>query len=259
MRNATAWQSLYPAGDANVTSVHFISPALVCALLPHGEHGAVVRFLTPDHGLVAAYVRGARSRRLRPALQPGNGVELRLDARTDSQLAAATVELTAARAALASSGAALAALDWLTALTATALTEGVPQPSLYTALDALTAGIAAGAGPLPLGEGIVRYEHRLLAELGFGLDLGSCAATGATTDLAYVSPKSAQAVSRGAGLPWAARLLPLPGFLIGDLPADAAAIRDGLKLTGWFLRRDVLGERDIWPARDRFMARLPTA
>ena len=69
MRNATAWQSLYPAGDANVTSVHFISPALVCALLPHGEHGAVLRFLTPDHGLVAGYVRGARSRRLRPALQ----------------------------------------------------------------------------------------------------------------------------------------------------------------------------------------------
>jgi DNA repair protein RecO (recombination protein O) len=239
--------------------VHFVGPALVCALLPHGEHGAVVRFLTPDHGLMAGYVRGARSRRLRPVLQAGNGVELRLDARTDSQLAAATVELTSSRAALVTGSAALAALDWLTALTATALSEGVPHPALYTALDALTAAIAAGAGALPLGEGIVRYEHRLLAELGFGLDLASCAATGATSDLVYVSPKSAQAVSRGAGLPWAARLLPLPGFLIGAALADAAAIHDGLKLTGFFLRRDVLGGRDIWPARDRFIARLPAA
>lgn len=236
--------------------MHITTPAIVCALLAHGENGAVVRFLTPEHGLVAGYVHGGRSRRLRPVLQPGNGVDLRLDARTENQLAGASVELTSSRAALATTGAALAALDWLTALTATALSEGVPHPALYTALDAITAAIAAGAGALPLGEGIVRYEHRLLAELGFGLDLASCAATGATTDLVYVSPRSSQAVSRGAGLPWAARLLPLPGFLVGAAPADAAAILDGLKLTGWFLRRDVLGGRDIWPARDRFIARL---
>ncbi len=236
--------------------MHITTPAIICALLAHGENGAVVRFLTPDHGLVAGYVHGGRSRRLRPVLQAGNGVDLRLDARNENQLAVANVELTSSRAALATTSAALAALDWLTALTATALAESVPHPALYSALDALTAAIAAGAGALPLGEGIVRYEHRLLAELGFGLDLASCAATGATTDLVYVSPKSSQAVSRGAGLPWAARLLPLPGFLIGAAPADAAGILDGLKLTGWFLHRDVVGGRDIWPARDRFIARL---
>ncbi len=236
--------------------MHVTTPAIICALVAHGENGAIVRFLTPEHGLVAGYVHGGRSRRLRPVLQAGNGVDLRLEARTENQLAGARVELTSSRAALATSSAALAALDWLTALTATTLSEGVPHPALYTALDALTAAIAAGAGPMPLGEGIVRYEHRLLAELGFGLDLASCAATGVTADLAYVSPKSAQAVSRGAGLPWAARLLPLPGFLVGAAPADADSIRDGLKLTGFFLRRDVLGGRDIWPARDRFIARL---
>jgi len=243
--------------------MHISTLGLVCALLPHGEHGAVVRFLTPDHGLVAGYVRGGRSRRQRPVLQPGNKVDLRLDARTDSQLPAAVVELISARAALATTGLALAALDWLTTLTAATLSEAVPHPALYAALDALTAAIAAGAGAVPLGEGIVRYEHRLLAELGFGLDIASCASTGTTSDLAYVSPKSSQAVSRGAGLPWAARLLPLPGFLIGDTPADVAAIHDGLKLTGYFLRRDLaanIGQtRDIWPARDRFIARLPVA
>ena len=90
--------------------MHLDTPAIVCAVLPHGEHGAVVRFLTPDDGLVAGYVRGGRSRALRPVLQPGNGVQVALRARIDSQLAAATVELTAARAALATSVAGLAAL-----------------------------------------------------------------------------------------------------------------------------------------------------
>lgn len=242
-----------------MNDMHLDTPAIVCTMLAHGEHGAVVRFLTPRDGLVAAYVRGGRSRRLRPVLQPGNGVMLSLRARVDTQLASATVELTAARAALATSAAAAAALEWLTMLTATALAEAVPHPALYAALEALTAGIAAGAGALPLGEGVVRYEHLLLGELGFGLDLTRCAATGTTEDLAFVSPKSNQAVSRAAGLPYATKLLPLPGFLIGNAPADAAAVHDGLQLTGHFLERDVLTarSRDIFAARERLAKRLP--
>ena len=238
--------------------MHLDAPAIVLALLPHGEHGAVVRFLTPDNGLVAGYVRGGRSSRFRPVLQPGNGVALSLRARVDTQLAAATVELTHARAALASTGIALAALDWLTTLTAAALAEDDPHPALYRALDAVVTAIAAGAGPLALGEAIVRYEHLLLGELGFGIDLTSCAATGATADLAYVSPKSSQAVSRAAGLPYAARLLPLPGFLIGAEPADAASIGDGLKLTGHFIERHVLTGRaaGVLPTRQRFAERI---
>jgi DNA repair protein RecO (recombination protein O) len=192
-------------------------------------------------------------------LQPGNGVALSLRARVDTQLAAATVELTEARAALATSIAGLAALDWLTTLTATALSDDVPHPALHEALEALLAAIVADADALTLAEGVVRYELLLLAELGFGLDLTRCAATGTTEDLAYVSPKSSQAVSRGTGLPYAAKLLPLPGFLIGAAPADAAAIHDGMALTGHFLERDVLAGRrlDLMGARERLAKRLP--
>lgn len=239
--------------------MHLETPAIVCAVLPHGEHGAVVRFLTPTDGLMAGYVRGGRSRALRPVLQPGNGVALVLRARVDSQLAAATVELTAARAALATSVAGLAALTWLTGLTAVALSEAVPHPGLYTALGAIIDAIAQDAGALPLAEAVVRYEHRLLADLGLGLDLTCCAATGTTADLVFVSPKSRQAVSRDAGEPWATRLLPLPAFLLGDTPADAAAIHDGLQLTRHFLEADILSGRgrDLLDARDRLAARLP--
>ena len=218
----------------------------------------MVRFLTPADGLVAGYVRGGRSRALRPVLQPGNGVALTLRARTDSQLAAATVELTAARAALATTAAGLAALGWLTGLTAVALSEAVPHPALYQTLDAIITAIAAGAAPLPLGEAVVRYEHLLLTELGFGLDLACCAATGVTADLVYVSPKSRQAVSRAAGEPWAARRLRLPAFLIGDTPADAAAVHDGLLLTRHFLEADVLDRRgrDLLAVRETLATRL---
>ncbi len=239
--------------------MHIDTPAIVLTLLPHGEHGAVVRFLTPAHGLMAGYVRGGRSRKLRPVLQAGNGVALSLQARVDTQLAAASVELTDARAALATTGVALAALDWLTTLTAAALAEADPHPALYGALEALVTAIAAGAGPLRLGDGVVRYEHLLLGVLGFGIDLSRCAATGTVEDLAFVSPKSSQAVSRGAGQSWAARLLPLPAFLIGKGAADAAGITDGLKLTGYFLERDVLpGRPGILAARQRFAGRMAT-
>ncbi|PZN92941.1 MAG: DNA repair protein RecO [Alphaproteobacteria bacterium] len=240
--------------------MHLDTPAIVLALLPHGEHGAVVRFLTPANGLVAGYVRGGRSSKFRPVLQPGNVVALSLRARVDTQLAAATVELTRARAALATTAAALLALDWLTALTATALAEDDPHPALYRTLDAVVDAIAAGAGALQLGENVVRYEHLLLAELGFGLDLSACAATGVTTDLAYVSPRSSQAVSRGAGLPYADKLLPLPAFLIGG-PVDAESVRDGFALTGHFLERDVITGRgrDILEARQRLVAKVVAA
>ena len=238
--------------------MHLTTPAIVCALLPHGEHGAVVRFLTPDHGLIAGYVHGGRSRKLRPVLQAGNGVSLRIDSRTDSQLATAAVELVSARAARATTAAGLATLEWLTGLTAMALVEAVPHPALYRALDAVVDAIAAGAPVLALGEAVVRYEWLLLAELGFAPDVSSCVATGATTELVFVSPKSSQAVSRGAGLPWAARLLPLPAFLIGDANADAAAIIDGFRLTSHFLEREVLSARaaTLLDSRQRLIGRM---
>ena len=231
------------------------TPAIVAAVLPHGEHGAVVRFLTESDGLVAGYVPGGRSRALRPVLQPGNGVAVRLRGRAASQLASAAVELVRGRTVLATGRVSAAALDWLCALTATALSEATPSPRLYVALDGLLDAMTFAEDASQWLPGVVRYELLLLAELGFGLDLTACVATGATTDLAFVSPKSSQAVSRGAGAPYAAKLLPLPAFLLGSDPVTAADLADGLRTTGWFLERDVLIGRaaSLIPARQRFV------
>lgn len=228
---------------------------IVCAVLAHGEHGAIARLLTGEHGLVAGYVRGGRSRKSRPVLQPGNLVQASLRARVEEQLPAMTLELLRSRALVAFDPLAAAALEHLTALTAATLSEGDPHPAVHQALEGLIEVIEAGGDPRVWMAGLVRYELLLLRELGFGLDLSSCAATGATADLAYVSPKSSRAVSRGAGLPYADRLLPLPAFLRGQGGlASWDAIADGLRTTGWFLERDVLvgGRRaDVAEARRR--------
>ena len=235
-----------------------ITPALVCAVRPHGEHGAIARLLTPDHGLLAGYVRGGRSRALRPVLLPGNSVKAEFRARTEEQLAGLTVELEHSRAPLLSEPLPAAAIDWACALTAAALAEGVPFPTLYEALDGVLGAVEAAPAARGWAAALVRYELLLLAELGFGLDFGRCAATGTAEDLAYVSPGSAAAVSRAGAAGYESRLLPLPAFLLQGGTGDWNAILDGLRLTGFFLERSVLTDwrADVLAARERLVDRL---
>lgn len=241
--------------------MHVEALAIVCAVRAHGEHGAIVRALTPDDGMLAGYVRGGRSRRLRPVLVPGNLVRADFRARTEEQLPALTVELSESRAGMLSEALPAAAIEWTTALAAVALPEAQPYPRLYAALDGVLAAVAAAPAARGWAAGLVRYELLLLTELGFGLDLSACVAGGAYDDLAFVSPKSGAAVSRSAGEPYRDRLLPLPGFLIEGGAGEWDEILSGLRLTGHFLERDLLQGRavDILAARERLVDRLKRA
>ncbi|MGZ8998245.1 MAG: DNA repair protein RecO [Allosphingosinicella sp.] len=235
------------------------SQAIIVAVRPHGEHGAIVRALTPDDGLQAGYVRGGKSRRLRPVLVPGNEVQAEFRARTDEQLPHLSVELNHSRAFLLSEPLASAALEWSCALTATSLPEGQPYPNLYQGLDGLLNAIEAAPSARGWAAALASFEILILAELGFGLDLSECAATGARTNLSFVSPKSGRAVSEEAAGAYRDRLLPLPAFLVspGATPAWDE-IGDGLRLTGHFLARDLLIERqaEVLAARERLVERL---
>lgn len=241
--------------------MHIRAEALILAVRTHGEHGAVVRCLTAEHGLQPGYVRGGRSTRLRPVLQPGNLVLGDWRARTDSQLAGLSVELVHSRAPLFDQPLPAAAIDWVTALTAAALPEAQPYPAIFATLSAMLAAIEAAPAARSWAAALVRYELLLMAELGFGLDLGQCAATGTTDDLAWVSPNSGVAVSAAAGAPYRDRLLPLPAFLHAGGSGNWSQIMDGLRLTGHFLARDVLTGRpaDVLAARARLVDRLHRA
>ena len=237
------------------------TPAIVCALRGHGEHGAIVRLMTPGHGLVAAYVRGARGRRMRPVLIAGNVVQAQLSARTESQLPQATIELVHSRGPLLSEPLPSAAIEWTSALTATALPEGQPYPRIYAAFEGLLDAIEAAPSASGWGAALVRYELLVLAELGFGLDLDRCAVSGSNDDLVAVSPKSGKAVSAAEAAPYAGKLLPLPSFVREGGRASWPEIAQGLELTGHFLERDLLTDslRPIADARERLVDRLRRA
>lgn len=201
------------------------SEAIVVAVRGHGEHGAIARLLTPADGLQAGYVRGGRSRRLRPVLAPGNLVQAELRARTDTQLPQLSVELIHSRAPLFVEPLAAAGVEWSCALTAAALPEGQPYPALHAGLDGLLGAIEAAPSARGWVAALVRYELLLLDQLGYGLD--------------------------------AERLLSLPPGLRGGAVEDRA-VREGLRISGAALARDVLIDRraEILAARERLVARL---
>ena len=241
--------------------MRFTTQALMVSLRAHGEVGAIVRLLTPEHGLQAAYVRGARGRRMRPVLVPGNLVEAALSSRTEGELAQATIELVHSRAPLLGEALPAAAIDWACALTATVLPEGQPYARLYAALDGLLSAVEAAPAASKWGAALVRYELLLLAELGFGLDLERCAVDGADENLVAVSPRSGRAVGATAAAAYAGKLLALPRFVRAGGQAEWPDIIDGLALSGHFLMRDLITDRaaPVAAARERLIERLRRA
>jgi len=227
--------------------------AVVLSVRRHGEHAGIVSLLTRGRGRVAGLLHGVSSRARRGVAQPGNRVRAWWRARLPEQLGTLRLELLTAdaAAALADPGR-LAALSAACALTGRTLPEQAPHPAAFAALSALLDALPADSWPSVY----VHFELALLRDLGFGLDLSACAVSGTAEDLVYVSPRSGRAVSRAAGAPWRDRLLPLPRFLTGGGEGNVAEIRDGLRLTGYFLDRHA---GPLPPARLRLVERFAAA
>lgn len=222
---------------------------IVLGVRRHGETSVILETLTRDHGRHLGLVRGGRSRAMQPILQPGNMVGLVWRARLDEHLGSFAVEGLALHAArLLTVRHALFAIGHLSALVRL-LPERDPHPAIHAALATV---IDVADDPAIVPALVARFEMEILSELGFGLDLTACAATGLNEELVYVSPKSGRAVSRAAGEPWRDRLLQLPAFLTGAggavTPADVAA---AFRLTGHFLERDVFGPRGLPASQNR--------
>jgi len=203
--------------------MHLTTPAIIVAVRAHGEHGAIVRALTPGDGIQPGYVRGGRSRRLRPVLLPGNLVQAEYRARTEEQLAQLSVELVRSRAPLLAEALPAAAIDWSCALTAAALPEGQAYPRLYDALDGVLSAVEAAPSAKGWAAALVRYELLALSELGFGLDRDE----------------------------W-------PAFVRSGAVPGWDEILAALRITGEGLDRNILTDRkaDVLAARERLVERL---
>ncbi|MTH97737.1 DNA repair protein RecO [Roseibium sp. RKSG952] len=219
--------------------MEWTSRGIVLSARKHGETDVILEVMTPDRGRHLGLVRGGRSQKHRPNLQPGNELEVTWRARLSDHLGTFTVDPVKARTALLmGSPLGLHGVQHVAALLRL-LPERDAHPNLFGALEVVLDHLDRFDIAAPL---LVRFELALLDELGFGLDLAACAATGATDDLAYVSPKSARAVSRDAGRPYHDKLLPLPPFLADGQrqPGSEITFQDvseGFRLTGFFLDR----------------------
>lgn len=206
---------------------------LVIATRPHGEGAVILEAFTARHGRHAGVVRGGASRRWLPLLQPGARIEIAWSARLEAHLGHFRVDpVETSLAAILGDRAALAALGSVVALLLQALPERAAHPVLYAKTRDLVAALGR-AGDWP--QGYAEWELALLQELGFGLDLSTCAVTGAGADLVWVSPKSGRAVSRAGAIGWEHRLLALPGFLRGEGRAGPGDVMAALQLSGHFL------------------------
>lgn len=237
--------------------MEFEDDAFVLTARAFGETGAIVELLTARHGKQAAHVAGGASRRMKPFLQAGARVIVSYRARVSEQLGSAKLEpVGEGPAALFDDPLALSGLASAAAVTAGALPEREPHPGAFLAFEALSQALAfQDIWPAVY----VRFEAGLLQDLGFGLDLSRCAATGSTDNLIYVSPRTGRAVSAEAGAPYRDRLLALPPFMLssqhGLRPGDVMA---GLDLTGHFLETFVFAavNRPLPPARHWLIDRL---
>jgi DNA repair protein RecO (recombination protein O) len=228
----------------------------VLSMRLHGETSAIIEVFTAEHGRHAGVVRGGSSRRMAATLQPGSQVDVTWRARLDEQIGSFRIEPVASRAGVLSDRLALAGLNAICAMLHVALPEREAHPQLYTSTMALLDALQASAD-WPLA--YLRWELGLLEELGYSLDLTRCAVTGSREDLAFVSPKTGRAVSRGAAGEWAARLLPLPPMLLGQGPATPLELAQGFALTGFFLNRSLeplLGGKPLPEARARLLVLL---
>nr|WP_319249020.1 DNA repair protein RecO [uncultured Celeribacter sp.] len=227
----------------------------VLAVRKHGETSVIVEVFTQSHGRHAGVVRGGISRKMAPHLQPGGQIAVTWKARLEDHLGSFTIEPLKSRAVVMSDPLALAALTSVTSLLAFVLPEREPHDYLYQ--DSLSLLDRLGQDPMwPLA--YLHWEVALLEELGFGLDLSSCAVTGSPDDLVFVSPKTGRAVSRQGAGDWADRLLPLPQCLLGQSSLDYGEVGQGLRTTGHFLTRIAaeLSDRPLPAARARLLDRL---
>ncbi len=246
---------------AMIRAMDWQDEGILLAARRHGETAAILEVFTPGHGRHLGVLPGGASRKKAAILQPGTQLRLTWRARLDSHIGNFSAEPLVQRSGILSAAATLHALGAITTLLHLGLPERQPHPNLFPATCALLDALDATTEGWPLR--YLNWERLLLDEMGYGLDLATCAVTGTSSDLAYVSPRTGRAIARSAAGDWAPRLLPLPPLLLGQGPATPEALAQSLAVTGHFLESALASHasdaRPLPQARARLVRALSRA
>jgi DNA repair protein RecO (recombination protein O) len=236
--------------------MQFIDEAIVLSSGKFGENSGIACVLTSQHGIYKGLVRGISSKQNRGIYQLGNVVEITWRARLSEHLGSLSAGLLYSGAGcIMGNPERLAALSSLCAIFATTLQERDPVIPLYKSLRTFL-GMLAEADE-NWQKSYVLLELELLSQLGYGIDLSECAATGTRDNLIYVSPKSGRAVCAESGAPYHDKMLKLPQFVSEESSSHTTLeINDGLALSGYFLDKYFFAPHNIPQpqARRRFVS-----
>lgn len=206
---------------------------IVLSARAHGENGAIVSVLTENQGRHAGYVRGAHSGKMRGCLEVGSLVDVEWSARVSDSLGSFRLELVRSYSArIMSQSRPLMAMKAACALCDQGMPEREGHAGLFHGLLALFEALDGEVWEAAY----IIWEIAFLKELGFSLNLTTCAGGGDADKLAYVSPKTGRAVSLAVAEPYKDKLLSLPDFLkSAGMYNEDEDFQTGLKLTGYFL------------------------
>jgi DNA repair protein RecO (recombination protein O) len=235
--------------------------AIALGLRRFGETGAILDVFARERGRARGLIYGGASRAKRAVLQPGNTLAVTWRARAEDSLGHfAVAEPEAERTAMHLSDAeTLSALSAIAELLMAATHEGEGKPALFDAAETLLDALAL---PDVWPALFVRWELGLLSVMGYGLDLSTCAISGANDGLTHVSPRSGRAVRGSEAEDYLSRLLVLPQFLIDPrTPATPVDIAAGFRLTGYFLSERLFADlnKPVPDARYLMIDRLERA
>ncbi len=229
--------------------MNFKDRGIILSKSPLKEKSSIVTIFTENHGIYSGVLK-QYNKKSGDNLVEGNLVDFFWNARLHEHLGSAKAELVKSyNAYLMTNKTKLYAFNSIVSILKASFCEREPHnnlfPQLILFMEKLKESFAF--------DEYIKFELEILKESGYQLQLNSCAATGSKEDLIYVSPKSGQAVSRNAGIPYASKLLTLPQFLINKEPINLNSINDAFKLTSYFFERYILADKPNPPARNYFI------
>jgi DNA repair protein RecO (recombination protein O) len=223
--------------------VKFSDQGIIISKRNYGERSLIIKIFSHHHGIFNGFVTYAKSAKNLTIIQPGNLVSFEWHSRIEENLGQFShLDLIKSFSSkIIFDIEKLTCFNSLISIIDSSFLEREKQLSLFDSLNTFLEDLTSEhINRKKYLADYIRLELEILKILGYELDLSCCAVTNQTTDLVFVSPKSARAVSLAAGQNYQNKLLKLPSFLLDqNIESDQDQLLEGFKLSGYFLQKHI--------------------